>query len=880
MRKYFVYNHTNKIKNIVAAGIFCLFILMAHYGVLTSESMSVRGDGLGYYAADCFWVTSVKNGELPLWDSFSAIGTPFLADVQTSSCYPLKIVYLFFDPVLAFNLLRIIHLFIAGFFMYLLIKQITGIYCAGIAVGLSYCFSVMLGGARVEHPTIIVTIAYYPVIIYFLEKFKNSKNNKWLVMSAVFMAVQFTGGFTQICLYFDIFLFFYIIYIMRTLGYSLKGTIIECTKWIVTYLLLISVQLVPLAVLVMQSGRNVVSYEFFKALSYDLRILGIMFFPYLYTNYYEPFENTSGIDIEIYVSIICMIYIIYLLRYHIKDKYVRFLSLAASMAFIFGMSPNIPVLGKIIYQIPLLNSFRVCARSLSIFIFCIFILFGIALSKVWNYEENKKFIKINKLLILIITVMTGITASIFSQELFVENQAYTHGVVRSMLIAVGFSTINLVIFSVITWKPTKIGYYVAYTAVICLVLTDVTRFSIQTKERNRNVQELLDKGISMELETMLAENEEYRSVALLDDFLSSGTNILNIAKAERSRYYEQMWYNNYLTFYDQKVGYWQLSPTLSDRINTNNDLLSMLGIRYILDSEDHEIHLDAGRTSEKQNIVLKDTVVLPERNDIAVTADILNGLKENTSYKISFKLEKGMLPELFYVDFYNDQYDNPEQNAMFIERMEESNYYEAQISTDKLPEKMPVYFRIVAGKGEELILKEFAIVELEKNLTYTVDTSLDPNITVYENENACPILYIPNKVYSVDSYGNNWIESGMRDVDVNNYIVDFGKNMDLALVTSDLSEIKMNRNSVEAKVITDKETFVNFSMLSYPGWKAYVDGKRVECYTVNNLIQGMCVPAGEHEIRFVFDPIDVKIGFVLTLIGVLGIVYKLFRKNS
>lgn len=51
----------------------------------------------------------------------------------------------------------------------------------------------------------------------------------------------------------------------------------------------------------------------------------------------------------------------------------------------------------------------------------------------------------------------------------------------------------------------------------------------------------------------------------------------------------------------------------------------------------------------------------------------------------------------------------------------------------------------------------------------------------------------------------------------------------------------------------------------YQGWKARVDGKKVDIYPVNNILRGVYLPAGNHQVEFVFDPLPFKIGKYLTL---------------
>lgn len=85
---------------------------------------------------------------------------------------------------------------------------------------------------------------------------------------------------------------------------------------------------------------------------------------------------------------------------------------------------------------------------------------------------------------------------------------------------------------------------------------------------------------------------------------------------------------------------------------------------------------------------------------------------------------------------------------------------------------------------------------------------------------------------------------------------------------------------------------VVFSEIYYPhGWKATIDGESAEHFRVNYMLRAMNVPAGQHRIRFVFDPDSVRKGdaiatvfCVLMYLIVLGVivagVWSFFRKRK
>jgi hypothetical protein len=74
------------------------------------------------------------------------------------------------------------------------------------------------------------------------------------------------------------------------------------------------------------------------------------------------------------------------------------------------------------------------------------------------------------------------------------------------------------------------------------------------------------------------------------------------------------------------------------------------------------------------------------------------------------------------------------------------------------------------------------------------------------------------------------------------------------------------------KIRTEVNGECGFLVLSdtyYPGWKVYVDGKREKILKAYGFIRAVKVGGGVHTVEFVFKPLTVKIGMVLSIVGIL-----------
>jgi len=66
----------------------------------------------------------------------------------------------------------------------------------------------------------------------------------------------------------------------------------------------------------------------------------------------------------------------------------------------------------------------------------------------------------------------------------------------------------------------------------------------------------------------------------------------------------------------------------------------------------------------------------------------------------------------------------------------------------------------------------------------------------------------------------------------------------------------------------------------YPGWIAFIDGKRTPILRINGCFRGVIVPAGAHSVRFVYRPILVYIAGAMSLLASLLVILVSLRKNQ
>ncbi len=95
--------------------------------------------------------------------------------------------------------------------------------------------------------------------------------------------------------------------------------------------------------------------------------------------------------------------------------------------------------------------------------------------------------------------------------------------------------------------------------------------------------------------------------------------------------------------------------------------------------------------------------------------------------------------------------------------------------------------------------------------------------------------------------------------------------------SDDVSVTRYAAESIILRAAMACDGVVILSDTYYPGWHAFVDGKPVDIHEVNLAMRGVAVPAGLHEVRYLFRPTSVYLGAILTALGILSACFLALR---
>lgn len=179
-------------------------LLLITYPLLSSRNLLFQGDITTSdvtelnFPSHYLISTSLKSGGLPLWDPDIGCGFPLHAEGQAGLLYPLNMfLFRLLNPVLAFNLSVVLSLLLALIFSYLLFRQYGISRLSSLYSAIAFTFSGFIV-AKLKFTYMVNSAAWLPLALYGLERSFSKRNLKYLLLTAIALALQLLAGAPQI----------------------------------------------------------------------------------------------------------------------------------------------------------------------------------------------------------------------------------------------------------------------------------------------------------------------------------------------------------------------------------------------------------------------------------------------------------------------------------------------------------------------------------------------------------------------------------------------------------------------------------------------------------------------------------------------------------
>lgn len=363
-------------------------------------------------------IESIQNGQWPLWNPYSFIGNPLLANYQSAALYPLNILILIPNKI-GWGVFIFSQTLLSALSMYLLLSvwlkqrlfRITG----------ALIFS--LGGLMttwVELGTAGHSMIWLPLSFYSVEKFFTLRQFRYIILLIVSLSLSILSGNVQITTYTFLFLFLFILFRVWT---ERKTMSVKCSLLVVSgiflSLSLTALQLLPSFDLLQKSIRISDSYiqnsnygllpwndflKFFVADFYGNPVTGN------YWGFLNYFETGA------FLGTVTLVLLIYAYFYLTSTRIIKFFQISFLVVLILLFDNPI---SHFIYtsNLPLLTS-SYASRIIFLIIFISSILSAFSINQILSQKEPLKILI--KPFIWALSFFIGITGGLLIIKLILK----------------------------------------------------------------------------------------------------------------------------------------------------------------------------------------------------------------------------------------------------------------------------------------------------------------------------------------------------------------------------------------------------------------------------------------------------------------------------
>ncbi len=399
---------------------FLVLTLLFFYRVLIANRVLLASDFILSYnifikfALDYFH----EHQTIPFWLPYIYGGMPMVECLLVPFFYPPFWLLFFLPFAIAMNLQYLIHIFLAGFFTYLLARELGISRLAAFFSGVAFMFSgSVLTILAAGHFMKVYTYGLYPLLFLLVYKGLNSKRLFHFVAAGGVIGLLLLSMHMQVIFYGLMLLSFFVAY------WLIKDFIRDrdYTKFLtggVHYLVMISLglsigmaQFYPAFDYMGYSTRQKgVSYEFATSWSLPPEDLAGLFAPGSSGEQGGYFGRIPFMDRNHYTSVIPLVFAL-IAVFFVRRREVSFFTFGALFILTISLGGYTPIYKLYYYLIPGINKFRLPMSSMYLYAFFQALLAGLGLDYLAKRENpfwRKSGIQVLGALFLTILLAVGL----------------------------------------------------------------------------------------------------------------------------------------------------------------------------------------------------------------------------------------------------------------------------------------------------------------------------------------------------------------------------------------------------------------------------------------------------------------------------------------
>lgn len=393
--------HLDK-KDFISIGCLFVIVLLFLNQLLFTDNLVGSGDMfLQVYPFNTATLDILKTHQFPLWINYIYSGMPFFLSQMYPFIYPSDFILSVLKiPINNYDF--ILHIFLAGFFMFLFMREIVKdkIACLFSSVGFMFSchlFTIIYAG----HIFNIKAMIWMPLLMFFISRGVNRNKIVYFILGGAAFGIQMLTGSMQYIFYIMIALTLYFAYKLFWIWKESRNYKI-ISKFIIYFLIFIiigiglsAVQVFPFYEYSKWCQRANADYDFVTSFSEPPEEFLTFLLPQYLGLKAETYWGRIGwvqqrfpIQSSDYVGILPLFLAILAFWFNRNKKEVWFFIGLAVFAVILALGRFTPLYSLISF-LPGFNSFRTPKRILLLFAFSTFVLSGFFLDYILNGAKEK-----------------------------------------------------------------------------------------------------------------------------------------------------------------------------------------------------------------------------------------------------------------------------------------------------------------------------------------------------------------------------------------------------------------------------------------------------------------------------------------------------------
>jgi membrane protein YfhO len=417
----------------------------------------------------------IAAGQMPLWNPYLLAGAPLLASLSSGLFYPPHWLFAIFSPLTAMNIVVIAtyHLALTGCYLYG--RRIGMTRLGGIVCGLAFAF----GGfmiAQMGSGSLLAAAAWLPWALLATEHLYQETSWRWIIAGAIFLAMQFFAGDTQIGFFTILICMSYAIFskFVRK-GDAESARFLRTTiSMVVCGILLSLVQFIPLRELMGLGGHRSISHEAFSNTSFQPgQILGLILPTGVAGGAVGKAKSSD--EIYLYLGLLALILALTALFAKQRNKLFWFWTGALSVSLLFALGEYLPYgPNQLFYDLPLYSRY-VPAKNLCFFTFALSVLAGLGASFIGQMEREKaKSVLLSASAVFILIVILAFWCDLLAQVSPAEDERSDSSTLFIALLTISFAILSLLAVRLYALRRNL----VCSMLVVIVLLVDVMVFGL------------------------------------------------------------------------------------------------------------------------------------------------------------------------------------------------------------------------------------------------------------------------------------------------------------------------------------------------------------------------------------------------------------------